>query len=56
MAAVRIDRVAGWERSPVSENCLIIFIDSTRFRELPIKIGTKLDEFEVNIDKFSNNW
>ena len=32
---------------------LIIFIDSTRFREIPIKIGTKIDEFLWNFGKFS---
>ena len=35
---------------------LIIFIDSTRFREIPIKIGTKIDEFSRNIVKFSKLW
>ena len=35
---------------------LIIFIDSTRFREIPIKSGTNIDEFQRNFDKFSKLW
>ena len=34
----------------------MIFFDSTRSRDVPIKLGTKIDEFWRSFDKLSNIW